>query len=391
MAKQLLRSPQLGDQFPTTRAIKSDNLIFLMGHVSVDDQRKEVVGKGDITAQTRRVFDRMKIALEDAEATLDDLVQITIYATDRSQLPQIRQVREEYFKGDWPASTTVIVKALGNPDCLVEIEGIAITKEARASRKIIRVPSLGDTFPTSRAIVVDGLVFLMGMVAVDETRKNVVGKGDVAAQAWRVFDRMRITLAEVGATLDDMVHMTLHITDRGHMEQIRKVREEYFKGVWPASASIIMKALGNPDFLLEVQGIAALPSKSSGAKRAIRPPRLAYTMPTSPGIKVSSLVFLKGLVPVDYHRNEVVGKGDMKAQAQWVFEAMNTVLQDAGASLNDLVQYTAFITDIGKIDEFHQARDESLKGDRPPGTLVEVNGLSRPDIMVEIRSIAAIS
>ena len=384
MTKTTIRSPRLGDQFPTTRAVKSGNLIFLMGHVSVDDQSKEVVGKGDITTQTRRVFDRMKIALEDAGGKLEDLVHLVIYTTDRSQIPHVGQVRSEHFKGDWPTSSTVIVKALGNPECMIEIEGIA----AVSPKEIIRSSRLGDSPPRSRAIKSDDFVFIMGCVSTDAQGK-VVGKGDIKAQTRRVLDRIAIALEDSGATMEDLVQLTTFATDPSHLSTINEVKGEYFKADWPASATVILPALGNPDHLLEIEGIAAV-SKAGATKKTIRIPRLGDLFPRARATQAGDLVFLMTHAPVD-DQGQQVGAGDMYLQAKRCWEKVKITLEEVGATLEDLAQYTAYVTDASKLADFHRARAEFFKGDIPPGTVVEVEGLPRPEYLIEIKGIAAIS
>jgi enamine deaminase RidA (YjgF/YER057c/UK114 family) len=155
LTKQLIKSDSFGNKSATTRATKVGDLVFLMGHISTDNCEEEVVGKGDITTQTRRVFDLMRLTMEDAGGTLDDLVHLVIYTTSRDQIPQVGEIRKEFFKGDWPTSSTIIAKSLSDPDFLIEIEGIA----ALTHNEIIRSSRLGDTPPRSRAIKAGNLVF----------------------------------------------------------------------------------------------------------------------------------------------------------------------------------------------------------------------------------------
>lgn len=101
--------------------------IYVSGQVPLTKDGK-LVGAGNMEAQTRQVFENLKAALAGAGAGLKDLVKITIYTTDASQLAAIRKVRNEYLPGDFPASTFMEVKALFRPDVMIEIDGIAVAK-----------------------------------------------------------------------------------------------------------------------------------------------------------------------------------------------------------------------------------------------------------------------
>ena len=93
--------------------VPAGNLVFVSGQVARNAQG-ELVGKGDIVAQTQQVMENIKAVIEAAGATLDDIVKVTVYITNIEHFSQIHQVRAEYFKSDYPASTLVVVKALAH-------------------------------------------------------------------------------------------------------------------------------------------------------------------------------------------------------------------------------------------------------------------------------------
>ena len=100
-------------------------LLFVAGQTA-SDQNGQVVGKGDIRAQTKQVFTNLKAVLEEAGGTLDDLVMTTTYIVDAQYREGYNEVRMGMYKKDPPTSTLVIVKGLAHPDYLIEIAGIAI-------------------------------------------------------------------------------------------------------------------------------------------------------------------------------------------------------------------------------------------------------------------------
>ncbi len=102
------------------------HLIFASGQVS-RNVNGETVGVGDIKAQTRQVLENLKAVLEEGGATLDDVVKVTAFVTNvAEQFAQIHEVRGEYWKDGYPASTLVEISALADPDLLIEIEALAV-------------------------------------------------------------------------------------------------------------------------------------------------------------------------------------------------------------------------------------------------------------------------
>ena len=100
-------------------------VLFIAGQTA-SDKDGNVVGKGDIKAQTRQVFENIKAVLEAAGGSFDNLVMTTTYITDRKYREGYNEVRRDIYKQDPPTSTLVIVSGLANPDYLIEIAGIAV-------------------------------------------------------------------------------------------------------------------------------------------------------------------------------------------------------------------------------------------------------------------------
>lgn len=113
-------------------AIQPDGVVVhLTGQVAWDKDER-IVGTGDIEAQTRQCFENIKALLAEVGGTLQDIVSVTTYFTDRVQLPSIQKVRTEYFStGDAPVSTSVMVAGLGHEDFLVELTPIAVVPMER--------------------------------------------------------------------------------------------------------------------------------------------------------------------------------------------------------------------------------------------------------------------
>lgn len=105
--------------------VKGGTMVFVSGLLA-RDREGNVIGKGDMGAQIRQVGENLKLALESAGATLDDLVRTTTYVTDIEEFFRHVEVRQKYLGPALPTSTTVEVRKLAHPDLLVEIEAFAV-------------------------------------------------------------------------------------------------------------------------------------------------------------------------------------------------------------------------------------------------------------------------
>jgi 2-iminobutanoate/2-iminopropanoate deaminase len=110
--------------------VAGGRLIFVSGQVPVDKERR--LTSRELRAQLERIYDNLEIALESAGAGFEHIVKTTNYLTDIGQASVFREVRDRRFAhlAHRPASTTVVVKGLVDPDYLAEIEVIAAAPSA---------------------------------------------------------------------------------------------------------------------------------------------------------------------------------------------------------------------------------------------------------------------
>lgn len=99
--------------------------IHVSGQIAIDIEAN-LVGPGDLRAQTRQVFENLRAILEAHGATFADVVKIGTYLTTLDDLAGMREVRSEYLTSEPPASTAVQVVALVVPDALIEIDLVAV-------------------------------------------------------------------------------------------------------------------------------------------------------------------------------------------------------------------------------------------------------------------------
>jgi enamine deaminase RidA (YjgF/YER057c/UK114 family) len=109
-------------------------------------------------------------------------------------------------------------------------------------------------------------IYVSGQVALDSSG-NVVGAGDMKAQADQVFRNLRTALGAVGASMKDVVKIVYFIADMSQVQAMREVRAHYFDDALPASTLVGVTRLARPEFLLEVEVIAALPPSASPGHR----------------------------------------------------------------------------------------------------------------------------
>lgn len=138
-----------------------------------------------------------------------------------------------------------------------------MTRNAEPSIKRINPPELGEPPGYSQIVEVTAgrIVFIAGQTALDRDG-NVVGKNDFATQVEQVFHNLSIALQASGCTAAHLVKLTVFLTDMDNLARYREARNRFFASVTPAAAPAVtlveVSKLYGPDFLIEIEAIAAI-------------------------------------------------------------------------------------------------------------------------------------
>ena len=112
------------DRFSYSQAVKLGNWVYVSGQLSLDPQGN-VVGKGDLLAQSRQVFQNIEAILGTVGGTREQIVRITAYLTDMTRFSEYNRARAEFFQKNRPASTSIQVSGLAIEGLLVEVDAVA--------------------------------------------------------------------------------------------------------------------------------------------------------------------------------------------------------------------------------------------------------------------------
>lgn len=109
----------------------------------------------------------------------------------------------------------------------------------------------------------------------------------------------------------------------------------------------------------------------------------------SQAMRVGDLVFVSGQAAIDENA-QIVGEGDFMAQAHQVFKNLKLILEQAGSGLERIVKVGIFITDMSYFPQIIELRGEYFTEPYPADTIVQVEALALPGLMLEIEAIATV-
>ena len=129
-AKQLRSTPDNFEAFGIAQAYQVDGLVFMSGQIAwtLDGQ---VVGEGDMGAQTTQAMENIGAVLADGDMDMANIVKMTVYVTDMAKSQDAMAAINGFFDAPPPAITLVQVVALAMPEIMIEIDAIASTTSKR--------------------------------------------------------------------------------------------------------------------------------------------------------------------------------------------------------------------------------------------------------------------
>lgn len=108
-----------------------------------------------------------------------------------------------------------------------------------------------DTVGYSRAVMIGKVIEISGTTAV--VNGEIVGNDDPYLQTVTILEKIKSTLNELGASLDNVIRTRMFVTDISRWKDIAKAHQEYFGKIKPATSMIEVKSLIDPAMLIEIE------------------------------------------------------------------------------------------------------------------------------------------
>jgi len=125
-------------------------------------------------------------------------------------------------------------------------------------------------------------------------------------------------------------------------------------------------------------------------KKVISPKNLHRPFGYAHAIQIDNTIYISGQIPLDQEMN-VIGKNDIAAQTELVYENLKKVVEDAGGTMTNIVMLNIYCTDIEAFDkETRHLRKKYFGNYYPAITAVEVKRLYRQDFMIEVEAVAVL-
>ena len=368
-----------------SRALRAGDMVLQSGTTAID-RRGEVRGAGDVAAQVDAIMTIARWSMGKAGGRLEDVVRSRLYVTDIAQGDRAARAVARHFRDVRPAATLVQVSGLARPAQLIEIELDAVDGAGATAQRIGSGRTIEEEYAYSRAVRMGDRVYVSGSTALTP-QGTVDGPGDMYRQTRTTMDTIFRALEQAGAAPGDLVYTKTFLTDLGQAAEYTRAWLDALGEVRPTSTLLGIPALVRPEMLIEIEAEAIV-----GAARSRRDIYTAHARERPRGyaraVAVGERVYVSGCTSVS-PAGESQATGDWAGQLDLSHEAIRWALEQAGASLDDVIRRRTFTVDGAQVNRPH-GQDPPLFARSGPTSLgCRVSGLARPELLVEVE-VAAI-
>ena len=372
---------------PYSQTVAFSHYNNLSAQLPVDPTTGELVA-GGVREQARQCLANLKAIVESIDHVMDDVVRITIFVKNISDIDAVDEVYATFFPGYVPTRTTVAVAALPL-DALVQIEalvshGEGTIPDAPQAGDLIRVARNTKDAPESplstQTVAFSHYNNITAQLPIDTTTGELVA-GGVQEQAKQCLSNIKAILESIDHVMDDVVRITIFVKDISDAEAAVDVYKTFFPNYVPALTTVAASALPM-DALVQIEAVV-----SHGDGTPPQPPEDTRNIvieasstdnapqgPYSHTVAFSHYNHISAQLPVDPNTGEIVA-GGVKEQAAQCLTNVKEIVESVDHSLDDVVKINIALSDIADIDVVDEVYTAFFPGGVPARRTIGVSAL----------------
>jgi reactive intermediate/imine deaminase len=366
LARNTVNAPKSTGPYSQTVAFSHYN--NLAAQLPVDPKSGEVVA-GGVKEQARQCFENIKAILDSIDHVMDDVVRLTTFVTNISDMDAVNEVFTTFFPGYVPTRTTLAVAALPL-GALVQIEALVSNGEGT----IPQAPQAGDLIKVARntenaprnPLSTQTVAFshynnISAQLPLDPSTGELVA-GGVKEQADQCLKNIQSILESIDHVMNDVVRITLFVTNVSDIETVTAAYKAFFPGYVPALTAVVASALPM-DALVQIEAVVSHgdgtpPQPVEDARNIVikanntdNAPRGAY----SQTVAFSHYNHISAQLALDPKTGEMIA-GGVKEQAGQCLKNIKAIVESIGHVMGDTVKVNIAlknIEDMAAVDEIY--------------------------------------
>lgn len=353
---------------PYSQTVAFSHYNNISAQLPVDPKSGEIVA-GGVREQALQCFENIKAILESIDHVMDDVVRITVFVKNISDIDVVDEVFTTFFPSYVPTRTTVAVAALPLGS-LIQIEalvshGEGTIPDAPQAGDLIKVARNTENAPrnsfSTQTVAFSHYNNISAQLPLDPKTGELVA-GGVKEQAGQCFNNIKAILENIDHVMDDVVRITLFATNIADIEAAKEVYTAFFPGYVPALITVAVSALPM-DALVQIEAVVSHgdgtpPQATEDARNIVIEANSTDNAPRGPysqSVAFSHYNHISAQLPLDPKTGELVA-GGVKEQAGQCFKNIKEVVESVDHAMGDVVKVNIAlknIEDIASVDEVY--------------------------------------
>ncbi|WP_218689466.1 RidA family protein [Psychrobacter sp. BF1] len=392
----------------STQTVAFSHYNHLSGQLPVDPQTKDVVA-GDISAQTTQCLDNIKAIVESIGHVMDDVVKITIFLKDITDIAAVDAVYATFFQSYLPTRTVLAVAALPMDKALIQIDAVISNGEGtqpQAPCDLVKVTNNTDNAPktsvSTQTVAFSHYNNISAQLPIDPKTGSLVS-GDVKQQTAQCLKNIKAILQSIDVPIDDIVKVNIFLTDLTNTDAVNEVYSTFFPdsaiartvGYLPArtvsaATALPMQALVQIDAVVshgdgtppqEVEDRHGIVIKANNTTNA---PKSSVATQT---VAFSHYNNISAQLPISAESGKMI-TGDVTAQATQCLENIKAILQSIDHVMDDVVKVNIQLKNIADIDAVNDIYTPFFNSDLPARTVIGVSAIPM-DALIQIDAVVS--
>ena len=371
----------------------------ISAQLPIDAKTGKIVGHS-LKEQAKQCLLNIQAIVESIDHVMDDVVKMTVYVKDISDVEAIDEVYKTFFKSELPTRTMVAVAALPMDGALVQIDALISNGEGTAPQKpleLVKVTRNTEHAPinslASQTVAFSHYNNLSAQLPIDPKSGKLV-TGAIKEQTEQCLINIKSILEGIDHVIEDVVKTTIYLTDISDVNVVNEVFEKFFPNYVPArtvvnASALPMNALVQIDVAVS-HGDGTPPQLPEDTRFLIieannteNAPKVSY----SQTVAYSHYNHISGQLPLDPKTNALIS-GGVQEQARQCLENVKAILESIDHNMDDVVKINIQLKNIQDMEAVNEVYTTFFKGDLPARTTIGVAAIPM-DALVQLDAVVS--
>jgi len=403
MINDIIKISRNTENAPKNVATHSQTVAFshynnISAQLPIDPKSGKIVSN-NVKEQAKQCLANIKAIVESIDHGLDDVVKITVFLKNISDIDAVNEVYTTFFQGYLPTRTTVAVAALPIEGALVQIEAIISNGEGTTPQlpcALIKVARNTENAPKglfTQTVAFSHYNNISAQLPIDPKSGKMVA-GGAKEQAEQCLSNIKAILESIDHVMNDIVKTTIFLTNISDIEAVNEVCAKFFPNYVPARTIANVSALPM-NALVQIDAVVShgdgtppqLPEDTRFLVIEANNTENAPKVPYAHTVAFSHYNHISGQLPIDPKTGTLV-EGDVKEQAAQCLKNIETIVESVDHVMDDIVKINIQLKNIADLDAVNEVYKTFFNGALPARTVVGVSDIAM-NALVQIDAVVS--